>query len=171
MCGGTLPDRGRGPWAAASRRRPLWPPERRRRRRWSSVWYRGPASGQAARQRGVAHPLGRYPQSQLVCTAHATPVSGSPLPERQTRGNQREIDRMRAQKRKEKAGVGKKGGDDGLTPAQRKERDAKALQVRGAAVDAAELLGAAAVPSALPRGALDRNSRVDESPRSHACLP
>lgn len=37
---------------------------------------------------------------------------------------------MRAQKRKEKAGVGKKGDDDGLTPAQRKERDAKALQVR-----------------------------------------
>ena len=36
------------------------------------------------------------------------------------------------QKRKEKAGAGKKGGDDGLTPAQRKERDAKALQEKAA---------------------------------------
>ncbi len=54
-----------------------------------------------------------------------------PPSQRQTRGNQREIDRARAQKRKEKAGAAKKGGDDGLTPAQRKERDAKALQVRG----------------------------------------
>jgi len=39
----------------------------------------------------------------------------------QTRGNQREIDRARAQKRKEKAGAGK-DKEDGLTPAQRKER-------------------------------------------------
>jgi hypothetical protein len=39
----------------------------------------------------------------------------------QTRGNQREIDRARAQKRKDKAGVGK-DKEDGLTPAQRKER-------------------------------------------------
>ncbi|PRW44582.1 small EDRK-rich factor 2 [Chlorella sorokiniana] len=49
-----------------------------------------------------------------------------------TRGNQRDIDRARAQKRKEKAGAGKKGADDGLTPAQRKERDAKALQEKAA---------------------------------------
>lgn len=42
-----------------------------------------------------------------------------------SRGNQREVDRKRAQKRAEKAG--KKGNDDGLTPAQRNERDAKAL--------------------------------------------
>lgn len=98
--------------------------------------------------------------SQPGCVTHATPLLARPLPERQTRGNQREIDRMRAQKRKEKAGVGKKGGDDGLTPAQRKERDAKALQVRGAAGDAAGLLGAVAVQSALLfDGALDRNSR------------
>ena len=37
----------------------------------------------------------------------------------QTRGNQREIDRLRAQKRNEKNG---KGNSDGLTPLQRKER-------------------------------------------------
>lgn len=43
-----------------------------------------------------------------------------------SRGNQRDVDRKRAQKRAEKAG-GKKGKDDGLTPAQRNERDAKAL--------------------------------------------
>jgi hypothetical protein len=43
-----------------------------------------------------------------------------------TRGNQREIDRARAQKRNEKAGANKKS--DGLTPQQRRERDAKALQ-------------------------------------------
>jgi len=42
-----------------------------------------------------------------------------------SRGNQREVDRKRAQKRAEKSG--KKGKDDGLTPAQRNERDAKAL--------------------------------------------
>jgi len=38
----------------------------------------------------------------------------------QTRGNQRELDRARAAKRKEKAGMNKK--DDGLTPLQRRER-------------------------------------------------
>ncbi|KAL9237827.1 hypothetical protein vseg_012330 [Gypsophila vaccaria] len=44
-----------------------------------------------------------------------------------TRGNQREKDRERAQAR---GGAGKKGAkkDDGLTPEQRRERDAKALQ-------------------------------------------
>jgi hypothetical protein len=42
-----------------------------------------------------------------------------------SRGNQREVDRKRAQKRTEKAG--KQGKGDGLTPAQRNERDAKAL--------------------------------------------
>lgn len=42
-----------------------------------------------------------------------------------SRGNQREVDRKRAQKRADKGG--KKGKDDGLTPAQRNERDAKAL--------------------------------------------
>eukprot|EP00286_Rhodomonas_abbreviata_P024950 CAMPEP_0181308588 /NCGR_PEP_ID=MMETSP1101-20121128/11547_1 /TAXON_ID=46948 /ORGANISM="Rhodomonas abbreviata, Strain Caron Lab Isolate" /LENGTH=59 /DNA_ID=CAMNT_0023414989 /DNA_START=53 /DNA_END=232 /DNA_ORIENTATION=- len=43
-----------------------------------------------------------------------------------TRGNQREIDRARAQARTAKHAGG--GKDDGLTPAQRKERDAAALQ-------------------------------------------
>lgn len=50
----------------------------------------------------------------------------------QTRGNQREIDRARAQKRKEKAGVASKDNPDGLTPLQRRERDAKALQEKAA---------------------------------------
>eukprot|EP00884_Botryococcus_braunii_P016188 jgi/Botrbrau1/3252/Bobra.174_1s0024.1 len=44
-----------------------------------------------------------------------------------TRGNQREVDRLRALKRKEKQGVSAKD-KDGLTALQRKERDAKALQ-------------------------------------------
>ncbi|KFM27606.1 Putative SERF-like protein, partial [Auxenochlorella protothecoides] len=43
----------------------------------------------------------------------------------QTRGNQRDIDRARAQKRKEQLAKGNR--DDNLTPLQRKERDAKAL--------------------------------------------
>ncbi|XP_024192195.1 uncharacterized protein LOC133712943 [Rosa rugosa] len=42
-----------------------------------------------------------------------------------TRGNQREKDRERAQAR---GGKGSKNKDDGLTPEQRRERDAKALQ-------------------------------------------
>lgn len=42
-----------------------------------------------------------------------------------TRGNQRDIDRQRAAARTAKAGGGKK--DDGLTPQQRNERDAKAM--------------------------------------------
>ncbi|KAG0590113.1 hypothetical protein M758_1G071400 [Ceratodon purpureus] len=41
-----------------------------------------------------------------------------------TRGNQREKDRERAAAR----GKGAKGPGDGLTPEQRRERDAKALQ-------------------------------------------
>nr|PNR55497.1 hypothetical protein PHYPA_006394 [Physcomitrium patens] len=41
-----------------------------------------------------------------------------------TRGNQREKDRERAAARAK----GSKGKDDGLTPEQRRERDAKALQ-------------------------------------------
>jgi hypothetical protein len=43
-----------------------------------------------------------------------------------TRGNQREIDRKRAEARAAKNGDNSR--QDGLTPAQRKERDAKALQ-------------------------------------------
>jgi len=42
-----------------------------------------------------------------------------------TRGNQREIDRARAQARAGKGAAAKK--DDGLTPQQRNERDAKAM--------------------------------------------
>lgn len=41
------------------------------------------------------------------------------------RGNQRELAREKAAKKNAKAGGNKK--DDGLTPLQRKERDAKAL--------------------------------------------
>ncbi|ERN01861.1 hypothetical protein AMTR_s00089p00104350, partial [Amborella trichopoda] len=44
------------------------------------------------------------------------------------RGNQREKDRERAQARKPQG----KGKDDGLTPEQRRERDAKALQEKQA---------------------------------------
>ncbi|PIN14695.1 hypothetical protein CDL12_12667 [Handroanthus impetiginosus] len=47
-----------------------------------------------------------------------------------TRGNQRERDRERAQARS--GGKGAKGKDDGLTPEQRRERDAKALQEKAA---------------------------------------
>ena len=51
-----------------------------------------------------------------------------------TRGNQREKDRERAQIR------GKKGAkkDDGLTPEQRRERDAKALQEKMAKKNSSE---------------------------------
>ncbi|KAI4369759.1 hypothetical protein MLD38_018169 [Melastoma candidum] len=47
-----------------------------------------------------------------------------------TRGNQREKDRERAQSRNPKKGSSTK--DDGLTPEQRRERDAKALQEKAA---------------------------------------
>ncbi|PIN17833.1 hypothetical protein CDL12_09505 [Handroanthus impetiginosus] len=47
-----------------------------------------------------------------------------------TRGNQRERDRERAQARG--GGKAAKGKDDGLTPEQRRERDAKALQEKAA---------------------------------------
>ena len=43
-----------------------------------------------------------------------------------SRGNQRDVDRARAQARASKTGV-KAKDKDGLTAAQRKERDAKAL--------------------------------------------
>ncbi|KGN61475.1 small EDRK-rich factor 2 [Cucumis sativus] len=46
-----------------------------------------------------------------------------------TRGNQREKDRERAQARNGGKGKNK---DDGLTPEQRRERDAKALQEKTA---------------------------------------
>lgn len=46
-----------------------------------------------------------------------------------TRGNQRDRDRERAAAR---TGKGPKVKDDGLTPEQRRERDAKALQEKAA---------------------------------------
>ncbi|RCV17771.1 hypothetical protein SEVIR_3G252500v4 [Setaria viridis] len=55
-----------------------------------------------------------------------------------TRGDQRERDRQRAQARRPVA----KGRDDGLTPEQRRERDAKALQEK-AARKAAQAAGGA----------------------------
>ncbi|NP_001315087.1 uncharacterized LOC100275405 [Zea mays] len=55
-----------------------------------------------------------------------------------TRGDQRERDRQRAQARRPAA----KGRDDGLTPEQRRERDAKALQEK-AARKAAQAAGGA----------------------------
>ena len=70
-----------------------------------------------------------------ILTAHPTfhlPV----LPPLQTRGNQRDTDRARAQKRNEKNAKDK--NDDGMTPLQRKERDAKALQEKLAKKAAAE---------------------------------
>jgi hypothetical protein len=45
-----------------------------------------------------------------------------------SRGNQREIDRKRAQQRADKAGKKTDKDKDGLTASQRRERDAKALQ-------------------------------------------
>ncbi|XP_059077720.1 uncharacterized protein LOC131876413 [Cryptomeria japonica] len=53
-----------------------------------------------------------------------------------TRGNQRDRDRERAAARGAKAGKNK---DDGLTPEQRRERDAKALQEKTAKKAAAEV--------------------------------
>ncbi|CAN4090902.1 unnamed protein product [Withania somnifera] len=54
-----------------------------------------------------------------------------------TRGNQREKDRERAQARNAK----NKKADDGLTPEQRRERDAKALQEKAAKKAAKEAAG------------------------------
>ncbi len=51
-----------------------------------------------------------------------------------SRGNKRDIDRARAQKRAEANGKGKNA--DGLTPEQRRERDAKALAEKIAKKDA-----------------------------------
>ncbi|KAI4356402.1 hypothetical protein L6164_000427 [Bauhinia variegata] len=56
-----------------------------------------------------------------------------------TRGNQRERDRERAQGRN--SGKGKQVKDDGLTPEQRRERDAKALQEKAARKAAQQAAG------------------------------
>jgi hypothetical protein len=63
------------------------------------------------------------------------------------RGDQRERDRQRAQARK----PGSKGRDDGLTPEQRRERDAKALQEKTA--KKAAQAGAAAADAAKKKNA------------------
>jgi hypothetical protein len=49
-----------------------------------------------------------------------------------SRGNKREIDRARAQARAQKAGGKTQKDKDGLTPEQRRERDAKAMQEKKA---------------------------------------
>jgi hypothetical protein len=54
-----------------------------------------------------------------------------------SRGNQRDTDRKRADARKGKKGV-KASDKDGLTAAQRKDRDAQALQAKIAAKKAAK---------------------------------
>ncbi|KAM3327110.1 small EDRK-rich factor 2-like [Capsicum chacoense] len=54
------------------------------------------------------------------------------------RGNQREKDRERAQAR---SGGKAKKNDDGLTPEQRRERDAKALQEKAAKKAAKDAAG------------------------------
>lgn len=55
-----------------------------------------------------------------------------------TRGNQRETDRLRAQQRKGKANPMTQKDKDGLTPIQRRERDAAALAAKQAAKAAAK---------------------------------
>ncbi|XP_020223933.2 uncharacterized protein LOC109806014, partial [Cajanus cajan] len=57
-----------------------------------------------------------------------------------TRGNQRDRDRERAQARTG-GGKGKQGKADGLTPEQRRERDAKALQEKAAKKAAQDAAG------------------------------
>jgi hypothetical protein len=54
-----------------------------------------------------------------------------------SRGNRRDIDRARAQKRAEKTGGKTQKDKDGLTPEQRRERDAKALLEKRAKKEAA----------------------------------
>lgn len=49
-----------------------------------------------------------------------------------SRGNKRDIDRARAQARAQKAGGKTQKDKDGLTPEQRRERDAKALEEKRA---------------------------------------
>jgi len=60
-----------------------------------------------------------------------------------SRGNKRDIDRARAQARNEKAGGKTQKDKDGLTPDQRRERDAKALQEKAARKAAAAAGGGA----------------------------
>ncbi|RRT59149.1 hypothetical protein B296_00042884 [Ensete ventricosum] len=64
-----------------------------------------------------------------------------------SRGNQRETDRQRAQARKAQG----KQKDDGLTPEQRRERDAKALQEK-AAKKAAQAGGGGATTDSKNKG-------------------
>jgi len=61
-----------------------------------------------------------------------------------TRGNQRETDRKRAAQRADKVGKKTDKEKDGLTAAQRRERDAKALQEKLAKKATQEAGGAGA---------------------------
>mmetsp|Transcript_39201 Transcript_39201/g.98156 ORF Transcript_39201/g.98156 Transcript_39201/m.98156 type:complete len:103 (-) Transcript_39201:108-416(-) len=85
----------------------------------------------ATSPRGVwkgAHTLtgGQLPLPPLFPALLAAPASLlTPPPAAPTGGNQREIDRARAQARDAKHAKG--GKADGLTPQQRKEKDAAAL--------------------------------------------
>ena len=60
-----------------------------------------------------------------------------------SRGNRRDVDRARAQARAEKLGGKTQKDKDGLTPEQRRERDAKALQEKKARKEAAAAAAAA----------------------------
>jgi hypothetical protein len=60
-----------------------------------------------------------------------------------SRGNRRDVDRARAQKRAEKAGGKTQKDKDGLTPEQRRERDAKALLEKRLRKEAAAAAAAA----------------------------
>ncbi|RRT65539.1 hypothetical protein B296_00019608, partial [Ensete ventricosum] len=64
------------------------------------------------------------------------------------RGNQREVDRQRAQTRKAQV----KQRDDGLTPEQRRERDAKALQEKAAKKAAQAAAGAGGATDSKNKG-------------------
>ena len=66
-----------------------------------------------------------------------------------TRGNQREIDRARAQARAAKHAGG--GKDDGLTPQQRNERDKAAMLEKQAKKQAAKEAGALKDKKAAPK--------------------
>lgn len=90
----------------------------------------GGEKGAAARLREMV--------SRPHCLGEAPPDLFPACFPKQTRGNQRDTDRARAAKRNERAAAQAKS--DGLTPLQRKERDAKALQeklAKKAAADAA----------------------------------
>ncbi|KAF9993721.1 hypothetical protein BGZ79_001590, partial [Entomortierella chlamydospora] len=61
-----------------------------------------------------------------------------------TRGNQREMDRAKAQKKLAQANKGKK--DNGVSHTKRAENDAEIMRQKQAAKEAAKAAGAAAAP-------------------------